>query len=110
MPLMDHRYIEEHSVAERYLDNQLGPRDRAAFEAHLVDCQECMDRPLLAGMFHTRHDNADSGPLPFRSRFVAQFTPWQIVMIFAVAALLLLLIPTAYFLWQLQLARHATSR
>jgi hypothetical protein len=106
--LMDHRYIEEHSVAERYLDNELGPRDRAAFEAHLVDCQECTDRLLLAGMFHARQHKPAPEPLPRRSRFVAQFTPLQIVMIFAVTALLLLAIPTAYFLWQLHLAWHAS--
>ncbi len=105
--LMDHRYIEEYSVAERYLDNQLGLGDRAAFEAHLVDCQECTDRVLLAGMFHARQNKPVPAPLPQRSRFVAQFKPWQILMIFAVMALLLLAIPTAYFLWQLHLAWHA---
>jgi len=108
--LMDHRYIEEHSVAERYLDNELGPRDRAAFEAHLVDCQECTDRLLLAGMFHARQNKPVPEVLPRRSRFVAQFKPWQIVAIFAITALLLLAIPTAYFLWQLHLAWHASPR
>jgi hypothetical protein len=32
---------------------------------------------------------------------VAQFQPWQLVVIFAVAALLLLALPTAYFFWEL---------
>lgn len=104
---MDHREIDEQSVAERYLDHGLKPEDREAFESHLVDCLECMDRLLLAGMFHARNGKSDSLPvtlverIPFRARFVAQFTPWQLVMILAGAALLLLAIPTAYFLWQL---------
>jgi hypothetical protein len=101
---MDHQYIEEHSVAERYLDNELGTRDRTEFEAHLVDCQECTDRVLLAGMFHARQTKPEPRPMPLRSRFVAQFKPWQIVVIFAIMAILLLAIPTAYFLWQLHLA------
>ncbi len=52
---MDHRYIEQNSVADLYLDHALPPGQRAAFEAHLVDCQECTDRVLLAEMFHNRN-------------------------------------------------------
>jgi hypothetical protein len=95
---MDHRYIDEQSVAERYLGHELKPQERAAFEAHLVDCTECMDRLMLAGMFHARN-----GMVPFRARFVAQFTPWQLAMMLLGAAVFLLAIPTAYFLWQLHL-------
>jgi hypothetical protein len=54
---MDHHYIDEHAVAERYLGNTLALEDREAFERHLVDCQECTDRLLLAGMFHARLGN-----------------------------------------------------
>src|SRR5579863_5672020 len=54
---MDHRYIDEHSVAARYIDNALTVTERAAFEAHLVDCQDCTDRILLAGMFHAQPDS-----------------------------------------------------
>jgi hypothetical protein len=115
---MDHRYIDEHSVAERYLDRKLSPQERADFEAHFVDCQECTNRLLLAEMFHARNgcksktDKPRQAPpaspiaspveeLPRRARFVAQFQPWQLVVIFAVAALLLLALPTAYFFWEL---------
>jgi len=50
---MEHAYIEQHAVAERYICNTLPEKERADFEQHLVDCQECMDRLLLAGMFHS---------------------------------------------------------
>ncbi len=104
---MDHRYIDEHFVAERYIGNTLPKKDCAEFEAHIVDCQECMDRLLLAGMFHARngHPNAPQ-PLPLRARFVAQFKPWQLMIMLAAAAVSLLAIPTAYFLWEL----HASTR
>jgi hypothetical protein len=99
---MDHRYIDERSVAERSLENTLPKEDCAKFEAHIVDCQECMDRMLLAGMFHARNGHPKSqNPLPLQARFVAQFKPWQLVILLAASALLLLAIPTAYFLWQL---------
>jgi hypothetical protein len=52
---MDHRHIDEQQVAERYVKHTLGAAERAAFEAHLVDCQECADRLLLAEMFHARN-------------------------------------------------------
>jgi len=54
---MDHQYIDANAVAERYLGNQLRLKEREDFERHLVDCQECTDRLLLAGMFHARLGN-----------------------------------------------------
>lgn len=111
---MDHRYIDEHSVAERYLDRKLSLQERMAFESHFVDCQECMDRLLLAEMFHAKNGFAQKAlqpshgviavaqpEIPLRARFIAHFRPWQLVVIFAAAALLLLAIPTAYFFWEL---------
>lgn len=110
---MNHRYIDDNSVAERYLQHRLSPQERAAFEVHFVDCQECRDRLLLAEMFHARNgaksqvapeivqSAAPEADVPLRARFVAQFKPWQLVVLFAVAALLLLAIPTAYFFWAL---------
>jgi anti-sigma factor RsiW len=105
---MDHRYIDQHSVASRYLDRQLTARERSAFETHLVDCQECADRVLLAEMFHsrngrnavdpTRHKKA-AEPSPLRVRFVSQFSPWQLFLILFGAAILLLLAPSLLFLW-----------
>lgn len=89
-PEMDHRYIDQHSLAERYLDNALAPEERSAFEAHLVDCQECTDRLLLAGMFHARQPNGIP-PQP-RSRLVLRLKPWQLAVL-VVTALLLLAIP-----------------
>ena len=118
---MDHRYIEQHSVADLYLDHALPPGQRAAFEAHLVDCQECTDRVLLAEMFHNRNSvatesatlaveaNAQIQPPdpPSRARFVviADYTPRQLFLMLVAATALLLLIPCAYFLWMLHAPR-----
>jgi len=89
-PEMDHQYIDRHSLAERYLENELPPAERAAFESHLVDCQECRDRLLLAEMFHTRQ--TDGVPPPPASRLVLRLKPWQLAAL-AISALLLLAIP-----------------
>jgi hypothetical protein len=100
---MDHRYIDNFSVAERYLEHTLAPEEHRAFETHVVDCQECADRLLLAQMWleNKELEERSAISLPRRARFVAQFRPWQLVVLFAVAALLLLAVPTAYFWWEL---------
>jgi hypothetical protein len=94
LPVMDHHYIDEHSIAARYIDNRLTRDELAAFEAHMVDCQECTDRILLAGIFHARQPVERAEELPLRARFAAQLAPWQLIVLFAITALLLLAVPT----------------
>jgi hypothetical protein len=98
---MDHGYIDEHSVAEQYLDQKLTAQQRAEFETHLVDCQECADRVLLAEMFHSRNGHKPSGETkpPLRVRFVSLFAPWQLFLILAGAAMLLVLVTSGLLLW-----------
>lgn len=96
---MDHGYVDQYAVAQRYLDHALSPKERAAFEAHLVDCQECTDRLLLAEMFHARQPNGVSarpvqpasqmGP---QSRLVLRLKPRQLALL-AIIALLAVAIP-----------------
>ena len=109
-PTMDHRYIDELSVAERYVDNALRPEERVAFEAHLVDCQECTDRVLLAGMFHTRAINGipkAENPPP-KTGMVIRLKTWQVLLIFGVGVLLLVAIPTILIpIWKLITAQLA---
>ncbi len=49
--LMDHAYIAEHSLIERYHLGQLPPDEEARFEAHFVGCQECTEELELARGF-----------------------------------------------------------
>ena len=41
---MDHHYIEEHNVADRYLLRKLPAEERTRFEEHFIACAECLDR------------------------------------------------------------------
>src|SRR5262245_48328088 len=41
---MEHSYIEDHHIADRYLSGKLSIEERARFEEHFVDCPECLDR------------------------------------------------------------------
>jgi putative zinc finger protein len=42
-PLMTHAYIDEHDLVSRYAMNKMSAEEQAAFEAHLIDCVECLD-------------------------------------------------------------------
>jgi hypothetical protein len=41
---MEHSYIEEHNIADRYLMGKLSPDERMSFEEHCENCLECFDR------------------------------------------------------------------
>lgn len=41
---MDHAYVDDNQVAERYLMGRLPPEEAARFEEHSMSCAECLDR------------------------------------------------------------------
>ncbi len=45
---MDHSYIEENQVVDRYLMKQLPAGEAVRFEDHYVSCQQCLDQLELA--------------------------------------------------------------
>jgi len=45
---MDHEYIEEHQVADRYAMGTLPAAEAERFEEHYLSCPECLDRLELA--------------------------------------------------------------
>jgi anti-sigma factor RsiW len=97
-PDMDHRYIDQYAVAERYLDHSLSPGERAAFEAHLVDCQECTDRVLLAEMFHARQPSGLPARPASQSSLVLRLKPRQLALLVIIALLALTIPVFAFFL------------
>jgi Putative zinc-finger len=40
---MEHSYIEEHNIAERYLLDKLSAQERMRFEEHLKNCVQCVN-------------------------------------------------------------------
>jgi hypothetical protein len=48
---MDHLYIEESGLVERYHQGLLPPEEEARFEAHFVTCSECMEQLEMARGF-----------------------------------------------------------
>lgn len=45
---MDHTYVEENQVVERYVMGRLPPEEAARFEEHYLSCPECLDQIDLA--------------------------------------------------------------
>jgi hypothetical protein len=41
---MDHKYIEQFDLVDRYLMGRLAAEESARFEEHFVDCSQCTDR------------------------------------------------------------------
>ena len=41
---MDHDYINEHGVVSLYVAGKLPPEERAGFDAHFVDCRQCLEQ------------------------------------------------------------------
>ncbi len=66
---MLHSQIENEEIVERYVQNQLAPEARQAFEEHFFACEECFEKlqateRFLAGV----RDAADRGLLNHKSR------------------------------------------
>ncbi len=124
--MLDHHYIDDNSITERYLRQGLPLDERRLFEEHLVDCQECADRLMLAEMFLLRNGHVSESPvvvqepavekpaaeaqppeptLPLRARFALRLTPWQLFVLFVITALLLVSVPAVGVILQERLHR-----
>jgi hypothetical protein len=89
--LMTHAYIEEHDLVSRYAMNKLSVEERAAFEAHLVDCVDCLDRLDQATAFLDglrRVVTAAAAPGPRRPERPAMRGGWSLQLGLAAAAVL----------------------
>lgn len=64
---MDHNYIDEFDIVERYLASRLAEGETAEFEEHFVDCLECVGRlettkAFVDGLRRVASDRAAAGP------------------------------------------------
>lgn len=64
---MDHNYIDEFDIVERYVARRLAEEETAEFEEHFVDCLECVGRleatkAFVDGLRRVAGDRAAAGP------------------------------------------------
>jgi len=50
---MEHSYVEEHNIAERYLLGKLSSEERMRFEEHFADCMQCCNDLETSDDFRT---------------------------------------------------------
>jgi hypothetical protein len=103
---MDHAYVEEHGLIERYLPGLLAAEEEARFEEHLAGCRECqeqvaLDRGLRHGLrgaaVEEARRRAAAGQLGFVAWLARRSRGGQAGLLLAALAVAAGL-PTAYFL------------
>jgi len=111
---MDHRYIEEHNIVDRYLMGKLPAEDRARFEEHFIDCEDCLDRLELTEDFRhalqTVAAEEAARPSPYLQAiflgWLARLSRWQQAVVIVSALILLVILPMAFFIREIQRAHH----
>jgi hypothetical protein len=103
--MMDHRYIDEQNIADRYQLGNLSGEEQTRFEDHLVDCERCLNRleeiELLRGVLQAvPAEERGRASLPPRLGFSAWFGQLSRVgqLALVTGALVLLLSPTAWLI------------
>src|SRR5262245_10754887 len=106
---MDHDYIDEHDVANRYVMRTLSAAQAAEYEAHFIDCDECLDRldaikGLRAGLTQVAAEEAARAPVVTP---MSRSAAWRIRPVFAVAALVVAVVAATYLAIALSKAQRA---
>lgn len=103
---MEHSYIDDNDLVDRYLTRTLGAEERAAFEEHFLDCRQCLSQLKFAEALRDgiKTFAADAVPLPeapVRSPFYRWFAgAWWRPLVPAVAGVLVVLLPVSLLLRQ----------
>jgi hypothetical protein len=99
-PIMDHSYIEEASLADRYVRGRMPVAERVAFEEHFLDCRECLEQLEIARSFMEGVKIAATGvaerPKVWRLPFGDWLTglgSWRTAGLVAAAFLIVLIVP-----------------
>jgi hypothetical protein len=90
---MDHSYIVENQVAERYLLGKLPPEEASRFEEHSLACAECLDHletaeTLRLGLRHVAVERAAEVAvgMGLLARLVrSRYAPWVLSLLLLIA-------------------------
>lgn len=99
---MDHQQIEQSGIVERYVQRQLAPDERLAFQEHYFACDECFEQVQSMARFVAGVQNASRTGLLSAKEERAGSSSWfgRFNPVFALSvALSLLLAAVALWLW-----------
>jgi hypothetical protein len=102
---MDHRYIEEYNIADRYLLGKLPAEEGALFEEHFVDCPKCLDllettQNFRSGLQTVAAEEATQSSAYIQAGLLARLarlSRGRQAILLASAILFLVALPTAFF-------------
>lgn len=94
---MDHPYIDEQQVAERYLMGQLPPDEAALFEEHSLGCPDCLERLEVAetlrhGLRQVATEEVTGAVVAAQAGLLARLVrsrsaPWMVALLLLAAVL-----------------------
>jgi hypothetical protein len=110
---MDHRYIEEYNIADRYLLGKLPAEEGALFEEHFVDCPKCLDLLETTQNFRSGLQTVAAKEAAQSSTYIqagllarlARLSRGRQAILLASAILFLVALPTAFFVMETRRVR-----
>src|SRR5262245_27308016 len=109
---MDHHYVEEYDIADRYLIGKLPTEEQARFEEHFVDCPECLDRLETTERFRSGLQTVAAEEAAQSATFLQTGVMATLVrlsrrqaMLFLSAILLLIALPAVLLISEIKRAR-----
>lgn len=108
---MDHAYIKEHSIVERYEMRKLSSAESALFEEHFVDCPECQGHLQTAQDFRHALQAANA-----KDQLLMEFKPaaatfmWRPAFVVAASCAGLLILSTVLLTQQTRRLNRELSR
>jgi hypothetical protein len=110
---MEHSYIEERDIADRYLMGKLSAEERMRFEEHLEDCEQCIERletsdGLRAGLRIIAAEEVEKARASAQAGFLARIDRYGRTAKAAMLAAIFLLIalPQLWMIRELSRARR----
>jgi hypothetical protein len=111
---MDHSYIEEHNIDNRYLSGKLSVEEQTRFEEHFIECRDCLDRlkaveGLRAGLRTVATEEASRSRAYIQAGLLARVVRLRRTALLA-GVVLLVVLPVAFLSWEWSSARRDLAR
>jgi hypothetical protein len=111
---MEHSYIEEHNIDNRYLFGDLSVEERMRFEEHFIDCRHCLDRlkaleGLRAGLRTVAIEEASRSRAYIQAGLLARVLRLRRTALLA-GVVLLVALPVVFLDWEWSSARRDLAR
>ncbi len=111
---VNHRYIEESNIVDLYLLGKLPSEEKARFEEHFIDCQECLGRlettrDFVRALKSAAAEDIARSSAYFRVGLLAWLIRrrrWQQAALILTTLLVLVALPTAFFLTKMRRMRE----